>query len=69
MSHMEIARNVRDRRIEFKGYITEDEIDSLSLSHFDRAVIADCEGRGRRAADWLLALELIFRKLDQAKGS
>jgi hypothetical protein len=47
----------------FSGRVSATNFARLRLDNFDRALLADCEGTGRTAADWLLALETIFRRM------
>lgn len=58
-------RNERDMQREFRVVLTDQDFSSLQLSELDRAVLADCDGADRTIADRLLALELIFRRLEQ----
>lgn len=47
----------------FSGAVSATDFARLRLDNFDRALLADCQGEGRSAADWLLALETVFRRM------
>lgn len=59
--HFEIVRCDHSRTVEFRGRITLREIEALKLDHLDRAVIDGLSDRSP-PEDFLLALELIFRR-------
>lgn len=56
-------RNERDARLEFRIILDDSDFANLRLDDFDRAVLADCSQPESTPADRLLALELIFRRL------
>lgn len=58
-----IHRNHIDGTLEFRGVIADSDLEELQLDSFDMLVLKDCQSEGRTAADWLLGLELIFRRL------
>lgn len=58
-------RNARDCCLEFRIVLDDADFANLELGDFDRAVLADCGGPDRTASDQLLALELIFRRLEE----
>lgn len=43
--------------------LADEDVANARLDEVDRAVVRDCEGADRTAADRLLALELIFRRM------
>lgn len=50
-----------DEVITFSGKITLREIGNLNLDAFDRKLLDEC-GSSKKAEDWLLALEMLFRR-------
>jgi hypothetical protein len=62
MTTMQLERTA-DGDLRFSGVVHGTDFARLRLDSFDRSLIADCEGEGRSAADWLLALETIFRRM------
>lgn len=50
-----------DEVIRFSGEITLREIGNLNLDAFDRKLLDEC-GTSKKAEDWLLALEMLFRR-------
>lgn len=60
---MQIEPDVANLGLRFSGFVAR----ALALNPFDSIVLADCWGEGRDAADWLLALELIFRRLRERR--
>ena len=50
-----------DEVISFQGKITMREIERLTLDSFDRLLLDEC-GSSNKAEDWLLALEMLFRR-------
>jgi hypothetical protein len=54
--------------LRFSGVVRGGDLTALRLSPADRLVLHDCEASEATPADWLLGLELIFRRLcEQAK--
>lgn len=49
----------------FSGIVKSVDVMRLNLDHVDRKVLADCERPGATAADILLALELLFRRIKE----
>lgn len=52
-----------DEAVHFRGLVRLDDFPRLDA--FDRMLIDDCGRDGASAADWLLALECIFRRAEQ----
>ena len=56
----------RNERISFQGEFSVYELARLNLGWFDRALLADVDGDPlATAADYLLGLEMIFRREEQ----
>jgi len=53
--------DVRNKRIRFEGEISDRDLMQLRLTGFDRKIVEDCR-QGSTSDDWLLALEIIFRR-------
>jgi hypothetical protein len=54
--------------LRFSGIVRGSDLTGLNLSPADRLVLHECEAPDATPADWLLGLELIFRRLgEQAK--
>lgn len=53
--------------IEFRGYIDDYDLFRTQLDPLDQKLIQDCEGTDRNASDWLLALETLFRRMEEQK--
>jgi hypothetical protein len=60
-SRMELYRD--HDGLHFRGFVADAEYPRLDA--MDRMLVADCSGEGRTAADWLLALECIFRRAQE----
>lgn len=61
MSHLRIERDGHGNLV-FNGVFTASDFMRMRLDHFDRALLADCDGPDCSAADKLLALEMLFRR-------
>jgi hypothetical protein len=64
MSEMMLERRPNGD-IAFSGVLSHADLVRVHLCPFDRAVLDDCEGEGRTPADWALAIELLFRRIEQ----
>jgi hypothetical protein len=62
MSSFDMAR-LPDGSLTFSGRIDAIEFVRLNLTPHDRALLEDCGSHDRTAADRLLALELLFRRI------
>lgn len=62
--------DMTDEIISFRGEVRISEIEQLQLDPLDRALLDDV-GRGTEvtASDYLLALEMIFRRLSEQMPS
>jgi hypothetical protein len=49
--------------LHFRGVVCD--ADLTRLDAFDRRLLDDCGGRDATAADWLLAIECVFRRAQQ----
>jgi hypothetical protein len=59
----EIERNAESLDLVFKGRISMHELANLRLDRMDSALLDDVGGDGKAtAADYLLALEMLFRR-------
>jgi hypothetical protein len=69
--HIELLRQDRglDRRVEFRGWVSDDAIMDARRDYLGALLIDDCQGEGRTAADWLLALEYIVRRAIQRESA
>jgi hypothetical protein len=67
-THMELRRDV-DGSIVFCGRFNAADLLRIRLDPFDRALLDDCGAEGRTAADWLLALEMLFRRAREQAGA
>lgn len=61
-SGMTMRRDI-DGAIVFEGRV--EVSDFPRLDPFDSALVNECDAEGSTAADWLLALECIFRRAEQ----
>ena len=50
-----------DEVISFQGKITLRDIENLNLNSFDRLLLDECSS-SNKAEDWLLAVEMLFRR-------
>lgn len=67
-SRLQWSKDARTGDLQFSGTVAMTDFENLRLSRFDEAVLADCGGPTTTAADFLLGLELVFRRLmEQAK--
>lgn len=67
-SFVELRQDAYGQHLEFVGRIYFREWPRLDP--VDRMLIKDCQGEGRTCADWLLALETLFRRmLEQQKAA
>lgn len=51
----------------FSGSVSVADFAHLRLDNLDRALLDDCNGEARSAADWLLALEMLFRRMSEQR--
>jgi hypothetical protein len=51
-----------DGKLKFHCEVTDEDLVNLKLDAVDLALMRDCGREDRTAADWLLALEMIFRR-------
>lgn len=56
-----------DEIVKFKGEFSMRDLENLNLTKFDHALLRQC-GASTLAEDWLLALEMLFRRHRQASG-
>lgn len=61
----ELQRDHWPEVIRFSGELTMNELVRLDLSPLDRALVNDVNGSGGQAADYLLVLEMLFRRLSE----
>jgi hypothetical protein len=67
-SWVKIYKSDEHDEIRFHGVIQQSEYHDLKLDPMDRWKILDCfNPKDSTAADWLLGLEYIFRRLEQRK--
>jgi hypothetical protein len=67
---MEMHSDPETGDIVFSGRVSRRTMAELPLDDFDMALLRDCtpsEKGGTDAADWLLALEMLFRKARSLK--
>jgi hypothetical protein len=64
---MRLERNA-DGDILFSGEVSASDFANLKLDHFDRALLDDCGSKDGSAADWLLALEMLFRRISEQRA-
>ena len=57
-----------EHKLEFKGEITDREIAGLNLDPVDMRLLEEC-GKSDQACDWLLALEMLYRRYREQNGS
>lgn len=60
----EIERDSRTDEVRFRGSFSPRDVENLD--GLDLRVVQDCQGEGRSASDYLLALEIIFRRAEEA---
>lgn len=60
---IELSRDIVTGDLHFKGTVSATDMTSLVMDPFDRKVLDECGGPTATAADRLLGLELIFRRL------
>jgi hypothetical protein len=53
------------RNLRFSGVVRGGDLTALRLTPADRLVLHDCEAPDATPADWLLGLELLFRRLGE----
>lgn len=53
--------------LHFSGVLDHRDLVDARFSAVDRRVLEDCFGENRTAADWILALELTFRRIEEAR--
>ncbi len=63
-TRIELCREL-DGSVTFRGRIERNDIERIRLDHFDRLLLDDCNRLESSAADRLLALEMIFRRLQE----
>lgn len=68
MTQFKLERTHWPEAIRFEGELSMDDLVRLDLSPFDRALI---NGSGAAASDYLLVLEMLFRRIEeqQRQGS
>ena len=64
----EIEQDEITRAVTFSGQLDEDEFLSLRLDALDRATLKACGADRASAADFLLGLEVLFRRLGERSG-
>lgn len=53
--------------LHFSGVIDYRDLERATFSAVDRRVLEDCFAENRTAADWILALELTFRRIEEGR--
>lgn len=59
-----IRRSPMNDDIHFSGTVSASDLITLRLDSFDRMLLDDCS-RSNKSHDWLLLLEMIFRRLNE----
>jgi len=63
-SYVEITKNL-EGDIEFHGVLTQHDFLALRLDPFDLMLVKECTKDNSKSSDWLLALEYLFRRMDE----
>lgn len=63
-SRLEISRCF-DGGIHFNGFVSDADMVLMRLSAADQALFDDCMGADCTAADWLLGIEMLFRRMEE----
>lgn len=58
-----VTRNDARACLEVRVTLADEDLAEACLGEADRTVLRDCGGADRTAADMLLALEIIFRRM------
>lgn len=67
MSSITLTRDNRTGELRFSGVVTMNDLERVQLDNFGRLLLNDCSSADATGADWLLALEYIFRRSHEAK--
>jgi hypothetical protein len=53
--------------IHFSGFIAKKDVENLEIGQIERKTMEECSKPDKQRSDWLTALTIIFRKLEEAK--
>lgn len=60
-----IARNEKTQSVNFSGSFSEAEMNDVKFTEMERALLQDLGRPKQRGSDYLLALELLFRRYEE----
>lgn len=60
-----IVRDEKTRSVSFSGSFSEDEMTATKVTEMERALLQDLGRPKQRGSDYLLALELLFRRYEE----